>query len=151
MLYYLTGSTRDLTVVLDILLVAVGPHTVTVGELVVAGVGAGRGHARAQAAGHGAALCNVRLVAGSPGHVSAVAKPVVAGLHGGQWGIRGPDNLLAGYGRDRPANTAHVDATLESDESVLSPVGSPAVLDEPVVLAIGRSIAHNRNGVVSIR
>ena len=53
-------------------MVAIGGLAVTVGELVIPSIGAGRGHARAQAAGHGAALGDVRLVEGSPGHISAV-------------------------------------------------------------------------------
>jgi len=54
------------------------------------------------------------------------------------------DNGVRRIGRD----TAHVDITLHSDVSLLSPGGSPGVLDLPVVGGTISAITNNQNTVV---
>ena len=147
---HLAGPTCDFTSVLDALLVAVGSHGVAVAELVVAGVGPGRGHTGTETAGLGATFSNMRLVAGGSGHVSTVGELVIARFLGCQRGISGSGYLGTGHRCHGSSNAAHVGSSLESDESVFSPVGSPAVLDEPVVLTIICSVAHHSNGMIGI-
>ncbi len=46
------------------------------------------------------------------------------------------------------ADVAHGHASLEPDVAVLAPCLAPAVLDEPVVLAVLPAVANHRHGVV---
>lgn len=72
------------------------------------------------------------------------------GLWGwGDWGIR---ELSSGLGAVSSvavvANTAHVAASSNLDHTVLAPIGSPRVLDQPVVLSTFITIANNQNSMV---
>lgn len=75
------------------------------------------------------------------------------GLWGwGDWRIRELSGSLATFGSIAVvANSAHVLSSQDLDHTILAPVGSPRVLDQPVVLSIFSSIANNQNGMVDLR
>ena len=58
----------------------------------------------------------------------------------------------AGGVRVAVSDSAHVDATLNLEEALVTPLGAPGVLHNPVVQARGSivSIANGKNGVVHI-
>merc|ERR1719357_390156 len=47
-------------------------------------------------------------------------------------------------------NAAHVDTSLELDETILSPTGAPAVLDQPVVNSALSAIANHTDGMINL-
>merc|ERR1719322_1256598 len=55
---------------------------------------------------------------------------------------------LTGDGGDVLPDAAHAHAPLHLDVTALSPPGAPAILHQPVVLAILVTITHNSDGVV---
>jgi len=59
-----------------------------------------------------------------------------------------PSNHLRDDGADEVVDTALVDATDETDVTILSPVCSPRVLDDPVLLAILLTITDKENTMV---
>merc|ERR1719357_1756982 len=47
-------------------------------------------------------------------------------------------------------NAAHVDTSLELDETILSPTGAPAVLDQPVVNSALPAVANHTDGMINL-
>lgn len=59
-----------------------------------------------------------------------------------------PSNLDNGVESIGGDTTVVVSVSCHPDVSLLSPPGSPAVLDDPVVRSSGRSVSNNKHGVV---
>ena len=51
---------------------------------------------------------------------------------------------------DGATNTAHLDSSLDPDESLLSPAGAPGVLHQPEVNTVLRAVADHSHGVVRL-
>jgi len=61
-------------------------------------------------------------------------------------------SLDLGWERIALSDSAHVDSSLNLEETVVSPIGSPGILDDPVVDTIfSGSISYGNDGVVDIR
>ena len=95
-----------------------------------------------------------KIVAEAPsGQLWALFEFILAGRLCRGGGSRGWSNRCTiapatGHQGNLPTDTAHVDATLQPDVAVLTPIGAPTVLDEPVVNAALATIANHGDGVV---
>ena len=69
----------------------------------------------------------------------------------GEGGVRRAGNLLALHLDQGGSDAAHAHSPLQPDEAILSPAGSPGVLDQPVVHSVVSAVTNNlRNGSVLI-
>ena len=116
--------------------------------LVIAGVGAGGGHARAQSTGLATVLCHKFFVAASFSHILAVGVLVYTWNGCCHWGICGFSHSLTMDHRQLSPNAAHPDTTLHPDEPIFSPVGAPAVLYQPERYTSFCAVANNCDDVV---
>ena len=81
-----------------------------------------------------------------PAEVGTVAVGVRAGGFSGDGGISGPSNRLALHLDQGGSDAAHAHSPLQPDEAVLSPAGSPGVLDQPVVHSAVSAVTNNLGG-----
>jgi len=115
---------------------------------VIAGVGGGRRHAGTQATGLAAGFANSALVTRSLCQSRTIAIFINAGTSSGERSISRSSHILTINGGNSCSNGAHIDTPLKPDEAIFSPIGTPAVLDEPVVNAIVGAITNNSDGVI---
>jgi hypothetical protein len=122
----------------------------TIAVCVIASVGLGRSHTRAEAAGLVTAGSNAGLVARVQCQIRAVAIYIHTRLGCCQWRVSGACLRCAGDNGSSATHSTHPYTTLETDESCLTPSRAPAVLNKPVVYTTRVAITNHCDSMISV-